>query len=647
MPDGIEEGFRIPWPAPGGIADMQGGMGRVRMPDGTLNNFTAASGSEIVRGHRLPPDIQGDFLFGEPVGRIVRRAKVVVTDGLTQLRNAHPKSEFLRSTDPLFRPVSVHNAPDGTIYLADMYTGIIQDAQFIFTYLRRKIEQYQLDKQHNWGRIWRITYDGMAPDRTAPRMYNESAAMLMRHLEHPNGWWRDTAQKLLVLRQDKSVIPALQTLAATASQLTRIHALWTLEGLGGLDAKLARSTMKSPDPQLRIQGIRLSETLYKAGDKTFANDYRAMTKDADPNVVIQAMLTLNLHRVADSAALIRATIDASQARGVREIGELILRGSNSQGQRPSLSDTGAGSVNMSVAERRILMRGESVYRELCVTCHGQDGKGAPMAGATDGTTLAPSLVGSARLLGHRDYVVKVLLHGLTGPIDGRRYGGEGVMVAMGTNTDEWIADVASYIRNAFGNSAIFVPPDYVAAVRKAAARRSPWTMEELEPTIPMLLANIAEWKITASHNETATANLMTGTGRWDTGTAQQPGMWLQLELPKPVAIVEIQLDSAVPGGGRGGPAGAPGARPAGPPAGFTPGRGRGGPPAAGPVGYRVQISGDGMTWSESIAQGPGATPTTVIVFAPVQTKFIRITQTGSSQNQLWGVQQVRIYQSGR
>ena len=120
----------------------------------------------------------GDLLFTEPVGRIVRRAKVVVTDGLTQLRNAYPKSEFLKSTDPLFRPVNVANGPDGTLYIVDMYTGIIQDAQFVGpgSYLRRKVEQYGLDKQHNMGRIWRITHESHAPDRTPPAMYQATSA---------------------------------------------------------------------------------------------------------------------------------------------------------------------------------------------------------------------------------------------------------------------------------------------------------------------------------------------------------------------------------------------------------------------------------------------------------------------------------------
>src|SRR6476661_4257637 len=252
--DNFEPDFQIPYPPPGGIADMQGGMNRVRLPDGTLNHFTAASGVEIYRGDRLPPDLVGDLFFNEPVGRIVRRSKIVVTDGLTQLRNAYPKSEFIRSTDPLFRPVNISNAPDGTLYLSDMYTGIIQDAQFVGpnSYLRKKVEQYDLDKQHNWGRIWRITYEGMDPDRRQPKMYSETPAQLVEHFNHPNGWWRDTAQKLLVLRQDKSVVPALKTMARTsANPLARVHALWTLEGLGSLDAGLAREFMKSQDPALR------------------------------------------------------------------------------------------------------------------------------------------------------------------------------------------------------------------------------------------------------------------------------------------------------------------------------------------------------------------------------------------------------------
>ncbi len=57
--------------------------------------------------------------------------------------------------------------------------------------------------------------------------------------------------------------------------------------------------MKDSNPRMRVQAIRASETLYKAGDKSFADDYRAMTKDGDPDVVIQAMLTANLFKLPE------------------------------------------------------------------------------------------------------------------------------------------------------------------------------------------------------------------------------------------------------------------------------------------------------------------------------------------------------------
>jgi hypothetical protein len=125
--DGFETDFDRVWPI-AGVADMQGSMGRVRMPLGVLNHLTAANGPAIVRGHRVPADLQGDLLFAEPVGRLIRRAKIVKTEGMTQLRNPYPGSEFLLSSDLCFRPVNIRTGPDGAIYIADMYHGIIQES---------------------------------------------------------------------------------------------------------------------------------------------------------------------------------------------------------------------------------------------------------------------------------------------------------------------------------------------------------------------------------------------------------------------------------------------------------------------------------------------------------------------------------------
>src|SRR5690606_17780009 len=95
----------------------------------------------------------------------------------------------------------------------------------------KAIFQHGLDKRVGLGRIYRLTQDGVNPG-SQPKMYSETPAQLVAHLEHPNGWWRDMAQRLLVIKQDKSVVPALTTMAQSSKNpLARLHALWTLEGL--------------------------------------------------------------------------------------------------------------------------------------------------------------------------------------------------------------------------------------------------------------------------------------------------------------------------------------------------------------------------------------------------------------------------------
>ena len=167
-PDQFEPDLNIVWGAPILIGDIQAGLPGTRMPDGSLIYATAAAGNEIYRGDRLPKDLIGDYLHGEIVARIVRRLRPVKTEGLTQLQNVYPRSEFIRSLDPLFRPADTTTGPDGTIYIADMYRGIIEGAEWAKqgTYLREKIKQYQLDKVTGHGRIWRLTYDGIPRDRT-------------------------------------------------------------------------------------------------------------------------------------------------------------------------------------------------------------------------------------------------------------------------------------------------------------------------------------------------------------------------------------------------------------------------------------------------------------------------------------------------
>ncbi|QEH39132.1 Cytochrome c [Aquisphaera giovannonii] len=617
LPDEVEEDFRVPYGEPLGLADFQGGMGRVRQPGGSLNHFTAVAGEDVFRGHRLPAELVGDWFFGEPVARIVRRARRVVTDGVAKLHNAHPKSEFIRSTDPLFRPVNMATAPDGTMYIVDMYRGIIQEGAWVDegSYLREKVKQYGMDRITRRGRIWRLRYDGMEPDRTRPRMFDESPAELVRHLEHPNGWWRDTAQRLLVLRQERSVVPALREMAGNSgNRLARVHALWTLEGLGALDAGLVRAAIASDDPRMRIQGARLSESLHKAGDKSLASNVRALAADPDPSVAVQALLTLHHLKVPEAAAVIRSTSQKSQSRGVREIGPRLL-------QQPGNRDEFAG-FRFTADQRRLLERGSAIYKELCISCHGPDGRGAPLAGAPEGTTMAPPLAGSPRVLGHRDYPVNVVLSGLIGPVGGKTY--PSLMAPMGTNDDEWIASAVSYVRNAFGNSASVVTPAEVAQARAASKGRSfPWTPAELEASLPGALRYRPDWKVSASQNAEFAHFGINGTGfiGWDSGEPQKPGMWYAVEMPRPAALGEIVIESRAGGFG----------------------------PATHPRGYRVEASADGKTWGPAIAEGRGDGPTLRVAPAkPVAAKAVRVTLTEpAADGAPWTVQKVRLYEAAK
>ena len=645
---------------------MQPGMPSVRMPDGSLHTSTAGAGGDIFRGHRLPQDLVGDYFYGEVVARIVRRIRPEVREGITYLTNYYPNSEFIRHTDPLFRSVDQVTAPDGTMYLVDMYRGIIQESNWTRpgTYLRARIDQYQLDKVTDHGRIWRLKYDGLERDRTQPRMLNETPAQLVRHLAHANGWWRDTAQQLLVLKQDKSVVPALQQIVRSSQNLVeRFHALWTIEGLGALDPSLVRQLMRDPQPRMRIQAIRASETLFKGGDRTFSNDYRQLTRDSNADVVIQAMLTYNVLKHADTAKVVEEARAANPARGVQEFGQQMLT---------ALANTASSATTrFTPAEAAVMARGETIYKELCFTCHGTDGRGTPKAGAAAGVTMAPSLVGAPRVTGHRDHVVKVLLHGMTGPLDGERY--EEVMVPMGSNQDQWIADVTSFVRNGFGNASAFVTPSEVARVRASTAnRKTPWTVEELTVSLPQPLPAETTWRVTASHNSETAGRALTF-APWSSGVAQTAGMWLQVELPQAVALTEIQFTSG--GGGRGGggggrggggrgaapgrggappPTGATGAAvPVPPPTPATPIDAGDGPtqpvpaPTTGfPRAFQVLVSLDGTSWTP-VAEGPGSPGTSMIAFAPVQAKFVRITQTASvDAAPPWAMQNLKLYQAG-
>lgn len=254
-----ENGLNTVWPVrpnPGTNRAYQAGIDRA---DGTLAKFTSVCAPLVYRGDRLPPELRGNVFVAEPAANLVSRL-VLTDDGTTlQARKAYEKGEFLASTDERFRPVYLSDAPDGTLYVVDMYRGIIEHRISITEYLRDQIRERNLETPTGYGRIYRVVHETTERDRSMA-LVDPTPQVLVETLTHPSGWRRDLAQRLLVERADRSVVPALVGLTKTAGDArTRLHALWTLDGLDAIEPALLQAALEDPSRDVRAAAIRMAE----------------------------------------------------------------------------------------------------------------------------------------------------------------------------------------------------------------------------------------------------------------------------------------------------------------------------------------------------------------------------------------------------
>jgi glucose/arabinose dehydrogenase/mono/diheme cytochrome c family protein len=270
---------------------------------GFLKSATAAGGLTIYRGDNFPAAFRGNAFIPEPSGLLLKRAVFSAdANGLPVATQAYGDKEFLASTDERSRLVNAFTAPDGTLYLADLYHGIVQHREFVTTYLRNQILKRGLDKQNNTGRIYRVRWI-KKPRGPLPRMEEETPAQLVAHLAHPNGWWRDTAQRIIVQSGDASAAPLLRDLLSSpsASPLTKIHALWTLEGLGQVQPSDLQTALSGSDPDLQSQACRVAETFRGTGAEAAVAAMVAALKATAPGTLRQQAASLGLFRGAGQA----------------------------------------------------------------------------------------------------------------------------------------------------------------------------------------------------------------------------------------------------------------------------------------------------------------------------------------------------------
>ena len=263
--------------------------------------FTSGTGVTIYRGAAYPEQYRGQAFVGNVAGNLVHRRALAPKGATFTATRIDSKAEFLASTDNWFRPVNFLNAPDGTLHVLDMYREVVEHPWSIPDDIKSHLD---LASGKDRGRIWRLTPPGFKRP-APPRLGKATPDDLVAALENPNAWWRETAQRLLFERQDKTAVGPLRALCrASRWPLARMHALWALDGLGALEAADIFTAMKSDTAGLREHALRLAEPRLRASPE-LTGAVRERAEDPDARVRFQAAIVLGeLADDASSAALV-------------------------------------------------------------------------------------------------------------------------------------------------------------------------------------------------------------------------------------------------------------------------------------------------------------------------------------------------------
>jgi putative membrane-bound dehydrogenase-like protein len=284
--------------------------------------FTSACAPTMYLGGAFGGDYEGSVFVAEPVHNLVHRDVLSQAGPTFTARRGNPDREFLAAGDAWFRPVNFYLGPDAALYVVDYYRARIEHPEWTASDTQRDPSSMYAGQDR--GRIYRVIRnpagtevpaprplevpapppsevpaprpsDVLAPyggqPRRHPALGTASSDELVAALSDGNLWWRRTAQRLLVARNDRAAVPALTTLAsAGATALGRLHALWTLDGLGALDGHVIARALNDPDPGVRETAVRLAEL--HGSVPGLDGRLAALTADPDPRVRFQVLATL-------------------------------------------------------------------------------------------------------------------------------------------------------------------------------------------------------------------------------------------------------------------------------------------------------------------------------------------------------------------
>jgi putative membrane-bound dehydrogenase-like protein len=265
--------IRTRWRIAGVVKGGVEGGGRVS------GYFTGASGTTIFRGDAYGPEFVNNSFTGDAGGQLVHRKIIKPSADGISLIGERPADEhgfeFAASKDTWVRVVNFANAPDGCLHICDMYREVIEHPWSIPDEIKKYIN---LNNGNDRGRIYRIV-----PDKGAERIGQKvalgkaSTEELVQTLGHPNGWHRDTAQRLLYERQDKAAVPLLTAFIRNAGigaskevtemdllpSLAKLHAFGALKGMGAVTEDTVTAALTDPDVHVQIAGLQMSESFFQ------------------------------------------------------------------------------------------------------------------------------------------------------------------------------------------------------------------------------------------------------------------------------------------------------------------------------------------------------------------------------------------------
>ena len=257
----------------------------------TLHEFRV--GGTGISGTAFADDASGSFpdefknvaFLANPITSSINAVQIVRNSDGTITAKHLP--DLLTSEDDWFRPVNMEFGPDGSLYIADWYNKIISHNELPTTHPDR-------DKSH--GRIWRIRHISQKP-RLIPDLNVVKTEELVNHLKSPSLWEKRAAWHQISDRpisETKSLAADLVAMASDQSQdeVTRIHALWSLEGIKHYDATLLSLLLKSTLHELRREAVR-SLASFSLKPAEVASSVKELIEDKNPAVRSQVLRTLS------------------------------------------------------------------------------------------------------------------------------------------------------------------------------------------------------------------------------------------------------------------------------------------------------------------------------------------------------------------